>query len=147
MPLVPLEFNEIADALFHGLPIPRGAERCSRSIAGRAYYSAYLSARNAVRVAFQNPRATITHASFHRFLLAHTGVMARVGTNLKTLYLHRTRSDYFLSETVLRDEAESCIAGAADVLNDEAELSRDLARFAAHPHDWLKEDENVASLT
>jgi uncharacterized protein (UPF0332 family) len=116
MAIKPDDFCLVAEEMHRGVAVRAGEPR-DRSTVGRAYYSAYLAVREAVRVKYKNPQFDVNHSDLRDALVASTDPdVADVGGRLKTLFATRSRADYRLAATVSKNEAALMIANARAVL-------------------------------
>lgn len=116
MPITPDSFCDVAEEIYNRRKLTDG-EPIERTVAGRAYYAAYLATREAVRAAYGNPTFDVDHK-----VLAHTlkksvdSDIADVGTRLDSLRAQRARADYRLNETLSRSDAGLCLVNSRAVL-------------------------------
>jgi hypothetical protein len=126
MPIRPDDFVEVADRLQFGRSVGEKEERCTRTVAGRAYYAAYLSLRQAARKAVGDPRYNIGHQSLISHLDGYSGEVERAGVLLRELRYFRELSDYWLDETVDRTSVGLALNNAKGILRDEDKISSKL---------------------
>ena len=118
MPIAPPDFLQVAIDLKAGKTLdPR--EPRDRTIVGRAYYAAFLAARDAVRVAYNDPKYRPKHARLVNGLAASNDpVVAQLGLRLQTLKGLRHRADYDIHLSVSAIDAALMCATAAAVIKD-----------------------------
>jgi hypothetical protein len=117
MPFLPEEYHRVAKALYHDNR-PTGEGR-NRTIAGRAYYSAYLATREALRrthgfsEGYRPP-----HDILSQTLAQMDGEpdIKKLGSLLDTLRHTRVHADYKLSIELSEFDAEDAIDAATDIL-------------------------------
>jgi hypothetical protein len=117
MPSTPAEIHEVADRLWQGSQIDKRNEACVRTVAGRSYYAAYTSTRDALRAAYGDPTYDVAHETLFKFLIQYGGKLGAAGNTLKSLHTARTRADYFLGDTIAHSQAETFVEDALFVLS------------------------------
>lgn len=116
MPLNPEKFADVAVSLASGRKIDPAQEECARTAAGRAYYSAYLAVREAVRTQYGDPTFDVRHVDLTNALKrAPDKDVKAVGTHLRALLDKRTNSDYRLNATVTQADAITSAASARSI--------------------------------
>ena len=116
MPIKPDGFRVVAYELHKGQKATAG-EPCDRTIAGRAYYAAYLATRETVRTAYKDPRFDVRHSELYTALKNDPNPdISDVGTRLETLFTLRSRADYRLERTISRLEAGLSVTEADTIL-------------------------------
>jgi hypothetical protein len=134
MPVSPPEVHAVAERLWDGTAVDKMTEACARAVAGRSYYSAYLSTREALRAAYSDQTFDVGHQPLWAFLLGSGDSTLRLAGNLlKTLCTARELADYNLTGTLKHREAEVLVDDARDVLSMRAELERRLRALPQRP--------------
>ena len=117
MPIQPEVFQAVAKSLnTHQIPTGEGKHR---TIAGRAYYAAFLATREAVKKLHTlGDDYSPSHEVFSQSLARYQGDsdVRRLGHILDGLRLRRVRADYRLNATVSEGDAEVAIDEANDLL-------------------------------
>jgi uncharacterized protein (UPF0332 family) len=113
----PDQYHEVAKRLSENI-LPLGEGRY-RTIAGRAYYAAYLATRESLRQVhgFGNDYDP-GHENVSNTLASVSGdpQVSKLGNLLNTLRLKRLRADYKLTVHVMESEAEDSVVEAGQVL-------------------------------
>lgn len=100
MGIEPHYFLDAAEEIHGGEEVSDDETRARVSV-GRAYYAAYLAAREVVRSARGDPEFTTSHGALASTLKeAADDEVAKVGEDLESLKEMRERSDYYLRKTV-----------------------------------------------
>lgn len=100
MGIEPRRFLDAAEEIHGGEEVSDDETRARISV-GRAYYAAYLAAREVVRSARGEPGFTTTHGGLASTLKgAADSEVAKVGEDLENLKEMRERADYYLRKTV-----------------------------------------------
>jgi uncharacterized protein (UPF0332 family) len=122
MPVAPTDFLQVANDLKAGKKIdPK--EPVDRTIVGRAYYAAFLAAREAVRSAYGKPYYQPKHKALTDGLAGASDVdVAELGARLQTLKSLRQRADYDTHLTVTSLEAGLMCVNAAAIIRDAPKL-------------------------
>src|SRR6266566_9003107 len=129
MPVAPRDFHEVASKLWQGTPVPKLTEPCVRTVAGRAYYSAYLSTREALRAAYGDPTYDVEHTPLATFMIgAGRPNLKLAGAMLKELRVARELADYELGATLKHSSAEHLVDDALEIISLAPTLQ---AEFAA----------------
>jgi hypothetical protein len=116
MPITPSDFWNVADALQRGGGIT--GEPCSRTVAGRAYYSAYLATREALRHQYGDPSFDVQHAMLAQSLANHGDPEVKeIGVKLGTMHILRNRSDYHLASHIRQYDALLSVRESRRVLD------------------------------
>jgi hypothetical protein len=128
MPIAPEQFHEIATQLWTGVTPPKSGEPCSRTVAGRSYYAAYLATRGAARTAYNDPHFDVSHGPLKKFLIEMSGDphLQAAGHLLQSLCFRREMADYHPEVTLTRDDAEFCLDEAGDLLARISTIQRQL---------------------
>lgn len=117
MPIQPDIFQEVAKKLNeHQLPTGEGKYR---TVAGRAYYAAYLATRDAVKLLHtMGDDYSPSHEAFSQALAAYQSdpEVSKLGHMLNGLRLRRVRADYKLTLTLNEADAEAAIDETKDLL-------------------------------
>lgn len=128
MAIVAAAFYTVADRMHHGLPLSPTLEECSRTVAGRLYYSAYLATRETLRQLAKNPKYKIDHTplvNFLRYEVDDTWV-EEFGITLDGLRLLRVRADYHPDALVEHRAVGTTLKDAKFILDQQPELFRRL---------------------
>ncbi len=129
MPVAPRDVHEVANKLWLGTPVPKLTESCVRTVAGRAYYSAYLSTREAVRAAYGDPTYDVGHDPLAAFMIGSGQPTLRlVGDMLKELREARELADYDLGASLKHGAVEHLVEDALEIISRAATLQ---AEFSA----------------
>jgi len=129
--VTPSDVHGVARSLWQHGTAPKFAESCVRTVAGRAYYSAYLSTREAARAAYNDPSFDIGHQPLARFMIGSGSPSLKVaGLLLDELRVARELADYDMSRTLRHVDAEAFVDNAEDIIGLSGALR---AEFAAHP--------------
>lgn len=120
----PDEFIGVGESLRKGTG-DSPVERRFRTTISRAYYAAYLTAREVIRNARAEPAYDVEHGALAKFLRDHSDqTVGRFGQELYELFRRRTLSDYDLHRELKEQEeqvsllsAKSLISRAPAVLN------------------------------
>lgn len=116
MPIAPSDFLVVAQTLKSGSALEPKEPR-DRTIVGRAYYAAYLAAREAVRKAYGKPGLWVAHEALATNLAGVSdAAVADVGIRLQTLKQTRKRADYELKSTVTANDVALMCASADRVI-------------------------------
>jgi hypothetical protein len=129
MPSTPAEIHQVADSLWQGSPIDKRKEACVRAVAGRSYYAAYTSTREALRAAYSDPAYEVAHETLFKFLIQYSGKLGVAGNTLKSLHAARTRADYFLAATIIHPQAEAYVEDALFVLSLQGDVEGELRKL------------------
>ncbi len=110
MPITPSDFYVHAGELFD---TDGASEACLRSVISRAYYAAFLAAREAMQVGAQTRDV---HALTISVLLdrGHTGI----GNRLQRFRIDRNRADYDLQRAISRNNAGEALKLCRRILDD-----------------------------
>ena len=85
----------ISQQLWAGQPVGKTEEACVRTIAGRAYYAAYLSTREALRTAYNDSPYDVGHEPLYEFMIgSRQPTLMVAGNSLKELFEARVLADY-----------------------------------------------------
>lgn len=106
----PIEFLELAKALH----TQAARESCARSAVSRAYYSAFLTAREKGRVVQARPEDNI-HALVFDYCYSYLPLMA---DELKNLRRRRNDADYKLHLTFTNTDSDWAIKTAEAIISD-----------------------------
>lgn len=120
------EYLSLAEAQC-GMPVsgpPAGVEANQRAAVSRAYYAAYISARNRLR---DVDKVRIAANNEHRFVRtqyeSHADPLrARIGIGLNRLRVDRNKCDYHDVVKAVPTVAERSLARASQILTDLAHL-------------------------
>ena len=117
MPVTPVDIHDVASRLWQGTAVPKQKEATVRSVVSRAYYSAYLSTREAVRAAYSNPVWEVRHAPLAAFMVGSgKPTLSIAGNQLKELLEARKLADYDLGWTVQHGDVEHLVDNAAEII-------------------------------
>jgi hypothetical protein len=132
MATTPPDIHKMGEDLWMGSPIAKMLEPCVRTVAGRAYYAAYLSTREALRSAYGDPNYDVGHKPLWSFMIG-SGVtdLKLPGNLLKALNLARERADYDLTDTPTHAAAEALVDDARDVISQQATIESAFRAIAA----------------
>lgn len=124
MPIAPLDFLEVARSLLSGRSISDDEARY-RTIAGRAYYSAYLETRQVGRRSLPSrPDFQPYHRSLAESLKTHPDAIAQfIGSRLDRMRTLRGRADYEPGEPVPESAARLMVHDAEYILSNVSSLS------------------------
>ena len=123
MSVSPAEIHSIATRLWSGSMIGKTEESCSRTVAGRAYYSAYHATREALRRAYSDQTYDVGHRPLANFMIGSGNPQLRVlGIVLKELLEARERADYELTAALSHSLAEQLVDSAQDVIASQSLL-------------------------
>jgi uncharacterized protein (UPF0332 family) len=116
MPFNPRDFLDAARCINLRQPVP--GESRYRSTMGRAYYSAFLAVREAIRRRFSHQHDYHPgHFQLAEALLRHANAdVRRLGAPLNTLRSNRAHADYKLNDAFVEDQADESIVDAERVL-------------------------------
>lgn len=116
MPIDPREFAEAAEKLRNGVAIK--GEVCARTVAGRAYYAAYLATRQAIRNQYKDPSLNPGHADLYEALKrrGRDSTVQLIGAALAGLYSRRTDADYYPELSMSGSSMTIVVAEAQKVL-------------------------------
>lgn len=117
MPFLPDEYHRVAKSLSQRA-LPSGEGRY-RTIAGRAYYSAYLATREALKRTYGlDDTYTPKHDTLCNTLaeVATDPEIRKLGDLLNALRLRRVHADYHLKRPLEEDVAEDAVEDAEAVL-------------------------------
>ena len=123
MPIGPEEFIGIASALQFGRLVPKG-EACHRTVAGRAYYSAFLALREEVRKALKSPTWDPGHTPFITALKDMPSPTSMVGESLDELFDYRVTADYDLQGSLDTRTAGSAINTAEQIVRNAPRIAK-----------------------
>jgi hypothetical protein len=124
MAVVPSDFCSIAESLFNDIKVSSASESCVRTVAGRAYYAAYLAMRQAARDAIGDQGFNIGHTGLIAHLKGYQDRDVRsVGTVLAELKYYRETSDYWPHETVDRRSVGLALNGAKGIVRDQSKIT------------------------
>jgi hypothetical protein len=117
MPVAPADIHGIGTKLWAGQLIVKTEEACVRTIAGRAYYAAYLVTRQALRNVYGIPEYDVTHGSLSHFMINSGQPTLKVNGNaLKELFEARVIADYFPDQTLRFVDAEGWLENSGDII-------------------------------
>ena len=127
MPFAPEEFCTVAGRLRDGQPV--AGEGRHRTVAGRAYYGAYLvTCREICRAQSIDPPQNLDHEMLSQALAGFGGdeQVRKFGTLLDALRQRRVHADYRMAQEMYDDVADDAIDDAIAAL---AMLPAVVARF------------------
>ncbi len=135
MAVAPQGFHDVASKLWQGTPVAKLSEPCVRTVAGRAYYSAYLSTREALRAAYADPTYDVEHTPLATFMIgAGQPTLKLAGGMLKELREARELADYDLGVTMRHAAAEHLVDDALEIISLAATLRAEFkAALPARP--------------
>ena len=116
VPIDPGHFLELARDLRGARPIAAESEPCLRTVAGRAYYAAFLATQDVIRAAYGDPNFEVDHRPLANELQRAGGDVARVGLKLNSMRSARNRADYRPAESFSDVTAEAALRDAQSVL-------------------------------
>lgn len=112
----PSDFFEVAESLYESNKTPAGY----RTVVGRAYYAAFLVARDYAGLQSRGPGGHESVAQHYKSELKAVHIL--IGNRLDTLRVERATSDYDCSADVGQRKAGSAIALSRQVIKDLKEL-------------------------
>ena len=102
----PVDFYNFANCLYQD----HSSEVAYRTVIGRAYYAAFLCARDSANI-------VNTSGSVHKEVITHfTTRKKKIGGNLKDLRDLREKADYHANKTVQKREAGESLRLAKNIL-------------------------------
>lgn len=123
MPVAPQDIRDMAEKLWAGTAIPKRDENCVRTVAGRAYYSAFHAAREALRSAYATPAYDVGHKPLADFMIGSGDPTLRtMGNLLKSLLAARESADYNLAAAMTHAAAETFVDDATDVVGNQGPM-------------------------
>jgi uncharacterized protein (UPF0332 family) len=122
MAVTPVEILEMAGKLHSGAAIP-SVEARHRTVAGRAYYSAYHETLATLGAIKGDSSYRLRHSTLVKLLVDHREASVRhVGQMMKTLKKKRGLADYRLKEALSPDEARVLLLTAKNVIERQGVL-------------------------
>lgn len=129
MTIDPDDFLTAARQVYNGDSVDDD-ETNARVTLGRAYYSAYLSVRRAVRTASGRQGVRLEHQELADALDSPSEPqhVQDIGARLNGLRSNRNRADYDLDDTITRMEAGLAVHDAESVVNSASQNAADILR-------------------
>lgn len=124
MPIRPEDFTDVAEWLHNDVAIASTGEGCIRTVAGRAYYGAYLSVRQAARDALAKNDFNASHNALASHLEGYDSdvFVETIGIKLKELKYYREIADYWPADTLDKKSIGLALNSAKSIVQDQAKL-------------------------